>query len=422
MPLTNYGTPTHAYSGTGQLLRPSIAPIQCTFECGQLPDGNIIATAYSTQNDAGNDGEVNRLTGHTVDGEAVDAEIIISMNVLGVGLQMPEGTYLTHRANRLTVNAPNPHPVTARRYGIVNFRFFGNEVTTVFDAAGHLQSHRRHLRLDLAHPSGRVAVQIEPVANYSQVALKVSTLGETAVTCEAVIDPATVPAGVDPDHLISDLCLLMSVARGTWVQWIYRRDTDANGAQASITHANHITRKYQGPPPLDPRAGRHEHTRRFLEGAFAALPNVVGTFDVRRGLIQAYVDGRSEEDYLEMRGAKIAVVAEMIKAQHLGMAPLPSGQKYPPFRKALRAACRAAGYRPSSRDLNEFIQSRNRLVHAGRFRADPLKPLPGPFATPEAEYFFMVSFLDRFFLRLFDYTGPFLEWAKYPQHEEGLLT
>jgi hypothetical protein len=37
------------------------------------------------------------------------------------------------------------------------------------------------------------------------------------------------------------------------------------------------------------------------------------------------------------------------------------------------------------------------------------------------EYFFMVSFMDRFFLKLFGYAGPFLDWSRYPDHELGTI-
>ena len=367
------------------------------------------------------DDTVNRLTGQTAGGDSVEAAISVSINVLGVTHKLPEGSYLAYRADKLRVSKPSAPTPVRYRYGIVNFRFFGTHAFSEFDDSGYLLRHRRPLVLQLSHPAGPMTVHIERVVGYSKVELKVSTLGETAVTCEAVIDVTALPSGVAPDDLVNDLCLLLSVARGTWVQWVYRRETDSDEGDAAITHVNHITRRYQGPPVLDPRAGRRGHTKRFLEGAFAALPAADATFDLRRGLVQAYVDGRSHEDALEMRGVKLAVVAEMIKARYLGQAQHVPGEKFPPFGKALRAACAAAGYVPSSAIRRDFVKSRNRLVHAGRFRSDPINRHDSRFRAPDEEYFFMVSFLDRFFLKLLGYTGPYLEWAKYPNHEHGDL-
>lgn len=190
---------------------------------------------------------------------------------------------------------------------------------------------------------------------------------------------------------------------------------------------------------LTHRASRREETKRFLEAAYAALPDVARTYEVRRGLIIAYIDARSEEDFLEMRGVKLAIVAEMIKAQRGGavstssnaggwrrsISRLVSRWRRPVhqrFSAALRAACRNAGFRPSRSDIRDFVSSRNRLVHVGRFRSDPAAPqLPCRFSSPAMEYFFMVSFIDRFFLNLFGYTGPFLDWSRYPNHELGMI-
>ena len=43
------------------------------------------------------------------------------------------------------------------------------------------------------------------------------------------------------------------------------------------------------------------------------------------------------------------------------------------------------------------------------------------FQQPVDEYFFMISFLDRFFLKVFGYSGPFVEWAQFSNHENGHL-
>ena len=238
--------------------------------------------------------------------------------------------------------------------------------------------------------------------------------------------------------MVTDLCLLLSIARGTHVQWLYREDMNTSRAQAGITHISHITRRFQGLEPLDHRARAREHTKRFLEGAYAALSEVALTYEVR-SLIMAYIDGRSEDDFLEMRGVKLAVVAEMIKTQHGGSAASMAPGTSPAWRwlthflapwrqprrrrfgAALRAACRHAGFQPSRSTLQEFIASRNRLVHAGQFRSDPAAPVACSFSEPRAEYFFMLSFLDEFFLKLFRYAGPFVDWSRYPNHEQGMI-
>jgi hypothetical protein len=58
------------------------------------------------------------------------------------------------------------------------------------------------------------------------------------------------------------------------------------------------------------------------------LPEAALVYELRRALVPAYIDARSEDDALEMRGVKLAVVAEMIKAQHEGAVAIPSARRW----------------------------------------------------------------------------------------------
>ena len=387
-------------SGAGTLHLRSGTPITCSFEAGQFANGDVLVLSH-TSADVWEDDAAIAFTGQTTAGWSINADLDTPITVLGKGIQLPAGTYFAHRATRLrAITAVGQG--TTHRYGIVNFRFFGTEAFTACDAAGQPVLHGRRLGLQLLDPRGSISVHLEPVADYSHVAQDISTTRGVAVSCEAVVQVAALPINVDPDDVISDLCLLLSLARGTNVQWLYRRDVCGSG-EVSMAHISHITRRFQGMGPLDHRAPRREDTKRFLEAAYAALPDVARTYEVRRGLIMAYIDARSEEDFLEMRGVKLAIVAEMIKAQHGGAGSTSSiagrwrrlmsrvvsrwrRPMHPRFTAALRAACRDAGFSPSRSDTRDFVSSRNRLVHVGRFRADPAVPqLPCRFSSPAME-------------------------------------
>jgi hypothetical protein len=64
-----------------------------------------------------------------------------------------------------------------------------------------------------------------------------------------------------------------------------------------------------------------------------------------------------------------------------------------------------------------FLKSRNSLVHTGLFYCQHYddnavliqKGLP---TTPQEEYFYIMSFLDRLMLKLLGYSGPYLDWGK----------
>ena len=417
MPLSDYGLPIRAYVGTGTLQLRSGVSVLASFEAGQFANGDVFVLTH-TSADVWDEDAAARFVGLTTDGRTANAVLDVSINVLGNHVQLPAGTYFAHRASVLRVGSSAS--IATLRYGIVNFRFFGTETFTEYNSAGAPIRQGWRLPLDLVDSRGLVALNLMPVVGYSEIAQNISTTRGIAVTCEAVIEITALPAGLEPDEVVSDLCLLLSVARGTRVQWLYRRELDPSGVEVAATHISHITRNFQGMEPLDHRAAAGEHTKRFLETGYGALSDVARTYAVRRGLIAAYIDSRSEDDFLEMRGVKLAVVAEMIKAQH-GGGPSSAPPTRPRFGPALRAACREAGFRPTRAAVSDFVASRNRLIHAGRFRSDPAASVASRFATQEAEYFFMLSFVDRFFLSLFRYTGPFLDWSRYPGHEQGTL-
>lgn len=438
MPLSHYGSPVCSYDGRGTLHLHSGTPVACSFEAGQLSNGDVLLLS-GTPSDVWSTDAADRFTGQTADGRTIDAELDLTINVLGTDSGVPLGTYFAHCVVKLRAQLATSRPVASHRYSLVNLRFFGTSPFTEHNVSGQPVRHAWHLDLRLPDPRGEIAVHIEPLHDYSRVATEIATTRGIAVTSEAVVDTAMLPSGVDADAMMDDLCLLLSVARGTRVQWIYRREFDSSGQEIGATHISHITRRFQGLEPLDHRPQGCADTKRFLEGAYAALPEATRNYELRRALVPAYTDARSEDDALEMRGVKLAVVSEMIKAQHGGAGAVPIARpwtsawlrswprlwrqrRYRKFGTALRDACRAAGYRPSKSVINDFVACRNRLIHAGRFRSDPAAPDPRcRFADAASEYMFMLSFVDRFFLHLLRYKGPFIDWAKYPQHEEGRI-
>lgn len=65
-------------------------------------------------------------------------------------------------------------------------------------------------------------------------------------------------------------------------------------------------------------------------------------------------------------------------------------------------------------DIKLFVECRNKLVHEGRFYCTAATPQEikrcQPLASPLLEYMFLVNFLDRIFLKLLGYDGPYIEW------------
>jgi hypothetical protein len=79
------------------------------------------------------------------------------------------------------------------------------------------------------------------------------------------------------------------------------------------------------------------------------------------------------------------------------------------------------GFKPPEEEVKLFVESRNSLIHKGDFyynTAEPRKRKKCPLSSAVEEYFFLVNFLDRVFLKLFGYSGPYMDWRQpfSPQH------
>jgi len=185
-----------------------------------------------------------------------------------------------------------------------------------------------------------------------------------------------------------------------------------------------------------------------------------------RWLIDAYVDCTAEHDYLELRGIKLAVIMEVLKDVFIKLPKevldIPShiwsyeyilknasfeslmlklkqaicyvltaekigvdDQKAicgkigelnrRSFRYVLKAFLQHIGLKISSKDLNLFIYCRNSLVHTGRFYHETATPEERkeckPLASKTHEFLFLVHTLDKIFLKLLGYDGPYIDWS-----------
>jgi hypothetical protein len=306
------------------------------------------------------------------------------------------------------------------------------------DASG-ATLHALRLPLTVSHSGQPVTVHVEPLVGYADTIRRLAVTRGVAVTCELEVSLPRPDFAVEA--LVTDLCLLMSVARGTKVQWVYRTDFASDGRAISTTHFSRVTRPFHVLEVLRAAHENRHDTKRFLERGLSALNAAAAMYEVRRGLIDAYIDSRDERDFLEMRGVKVAVVAEMVKAAHTRYAAFQVAsaaywqrliralvararpRRRVRFGEALRAACNAAGFRPKRSELRKFVIARNTLIHEGTFWTTAIHPAaPSPFTDATNEYFFLVSFLDRFFLKLLGYSGSFIDWSAHPHQLNGNIS
>ena len=250
------------------------------------------------------------------------------------------------------------------------------------------------------------------------------------------------------------LTYLMSVARGTKVQWIQEDLRVPNGPLKYRIHGNRVTKRFTTLAPIDPIRGCS--LKDFVETCFPTYLENRDRYRLGQGTIDAVLDAKVEDDFLESRGVKLAVALEGLK--EAVMASLPENERYlipleqheeviksvgTGFKKSLREAGVIASAAESmsshgrlrglnrvafhkilrkvaeelvvplkGRDLRLFVACRNQLVHHGDFYCAGAteaqrRELP-PHASKFEEYLFLMGVIDAFLLRLVGWDGEYL--------------
>jgi hypothetical protein len=249
---------------------------------------------------------------------------------------------------------------------------------------------------------------------------------------------------------------VLSVAAGTKIQWIYSCEYGPLHQPVRRVHAARVTKRYNPLVAVDANDGNYDF-QTFVERAYPAYVEKRIAFRLDEGAIDSYLDAKAAEDYLETRGVKLAIALETLKSILLDQPDIGVSRFAMPepefdgirqnIKDALRQTLRAQGIESEIRDriysnlpgLNNtpfeqlierlcdylelavaqddirlFVTCRNKLVHEGRFycraATDNERERRPPLASPVLEYMFLVNFLDRIFLKLLGYDGPYIEW------------
>lgn len=202
--------------------------------------------------------------------------------------------------------------------------------------------------------------------------------------------------------------------------------------------------------------------KNFLESSYVALAEKSNILrygeETAKPLINAYLDAKAENDYLEGRGIKLVVVMEMLKKALLKDEPELEciinedyfkkqqqnlqivfkkifeqctnsdlrrmfysnirGINRTPFEEILNRLCKRIDLQVKKDYLQAVVDSRNKLIHEGNFLCESddkkekyrnIEDYP-QFQDPEHEYYFLMNFLDKCFLRLLSYKGFYYKW------------
>ncbi|MBI4002976.1 MAG: hypothetical protein HY348_14495 [Nitrospira defluvii] len=313
--LKDYGDPIMSYDGQGVLTLEDGREVSCKFEAGQLRKGDVLLLCdfLPPVLFLGTISAI-RFEGTTSEGYRISCDNrIMEINYLP---DLPRdgrtGFFAAFRLGEMNVQmTDSPTQARSVRFGVTNFQFVGT------DAQQSGNFHFLALPLKLKGANSTTELSIRPLEHDTKIMRRITTLKITDVTCEVVSDIPEDGSIGRLKEVIDDLCYLMSVARGTTIQWIYCNHYNAADECIMRTHSPRITKPFSPSSIIDPRVdGRHE-TRAFLEQGYGVYVSKRDSYGLNRGTIAAYLDAKAEQDYLETRGAKLAVAMEMLKAVFL---------------------------------------------------------------------------------------------------------
>jgi hypothetical protein len=264
--------------------------------------------------------------------------------------------------------------------------------------------------LNLQSQRGSTKLSIKPQNQYDKIVQRVQTLKGIDVSCEVMADIPTDGNIAGVTEVVDDLCYILSVARGTKVQWVYCDQYNENKDLILRTHSSRITKPYSPIKIIHPVAGGGGETKNFIEQAYKVYVEKRESFKLHKGTIDAYLDAKAEHDFLEMRGAKLAVTMEFLKTVFRKAMNIKDGS----FKSLIENLCNSINLSVSQKEIDLFVKCRNSLIHEGEFYCKTATPEQRkrckPLNTQTEEYLFLVNFLDRVFLKLLGYSGPYIDW------------
>lgn len=444
--------PIAVYRGSGEVVITDGEPIECNFEITQTKDGSIYLRLNSFPIGKFDLGQLpKRFHGVTDDGFCVDADKFNIQDEVSFSFT---GAIVLFRLNEVIVTQIEQATWPVKlKFGITNFEFLGPEAELIPTGVGH-----RVLTLSLNGACQQRWFKVSRTPGYEEAIRRLKLFKGTEITSEVETQANTESDIDEARRLVGDLCYLLSVTRGSKVQWVYFDKYGPHGNCIARIHSARITKSYGALPTLNTNDPTRIDLRAFLEHAHRAFLEKRELLKLDRGAIELYLDAKTEHDFLDTRATKLAISLEFLKTVFLRIpklgasrfvvpkeifGPLEKSIKSSikpilnnaglssekrkliyanlmalnnvPFEELINQLCHYLNLEMPERAIKLFVACRNKLVHEGAFYCKSAteeerarcQPLPNPWS----EYAFLVSFLDRILLRILDYDGPFIDWS-----------
>lgn len=458
---SSYGPWVSQYSGTGVLYFADGLKVSCSFEVGQLGNGDIPLICGFSKSDLlpekslmiwSSDNTPERFEGITKEGIKLTSEGCMHYSSC-LHNDMPDTNlvawYSFSLQKLVALINDNSQPCSIR-YGLTNAEVFGFEPLKI----GNLQQSVLHLQLK-THEGIANKLTIIPIKDHNKIMSRIKTLRSVDVTCEVEFNISGVKS---PEKLVDALCYLLSIAQGTKVQWIYEIEYDIGNRPIRQLHFERVTRPYTPLNIIDEIADAGRQLKQFLEITYPNYVQKCNNYKLDCGTVDAYLDAKIDGTYLELRGVKLAVAMEMLKTVYLELPNCPINEycihndqfqalvpgiknaiyetlggtgisisdkesitnekkieslNRKSFRAILNKLCKEIKFE-AGEELELFVKCRNSLIHTGCFycsRATEKEKCKYPaLASKKDEWLFLTNFVDRIFLKLLGYTGPYIDY------------
>ena len=383
------------YKGEGVLTLKDGFSVSCTFEAGQLKQGDIFlfcdcsASTVSTF----------FTPAHKFEGTTTQGYAFIAIDNI-TQTDQEEGIHIYFLRIGTVRMAEQTFPQSVR-YGVTNLII------------------KHPLPIQVNHKGMIQQLVIKPVHNHETIMWCVRRLKSIDVTCE-IVGAVTTDTGKEIlEEVVDNLCYLLSVAKGTKIEWLYRDIYDAQGNCTERMHGSRITKAYCPFSLID----EDRILQAFLEKTYSPYVANRERYSLNQGTIDAYLDAKAESDYLQIRGIKLAVAMEVLKDVFLNLSDTPVSEfvtKRTRFDKiiaelkdAILPILHKKNLDISSETLSEKLPDINRRTFK-EILDDICKRidlhLPAEDTQPLfEEYCFLMSVLDKVILRLLEYHGQYID-------------
>lgn len=431
--LSNYGARRKVFQGKGIATFNDGSEVQARYTLVQLADADLLFSIHvnrSMWDFLGGTLAAESLRGTLQDGRPVNAH----------GFLTKESKQSTQAKTRLIgytsgweIGETNFREASLISFDIVNFRFFGTE-NEEFIEGDTKRATSSLMKLSL----GKREFTLRWEEDYDQAVASLRAQQGVQVTCTV---STKIEDSAEIDAVIADvetLCDVMTVARGTLVNWT---SFDVKSKQSEILfsrYRNSITRRFAGTELIN--STDRQSTKSFLERGFSRCQEIAPDFQIRK-IARAFTETKAGP-FIESRSLLIGVLVEYIasvraridnrtyfldqevfesrwdsfKPNVLASLKLTYPELVSKHVGAIMSNIRGLNRRPFSWKINnlakwlnikfekgeveKFVKTRNSLAHEGRFPESE---------TPVIHYLRMQHFIDRVMLRLFDYQGSYYD-------------